>query len=156
MSIKTITLKSLIEVLGGLAVILSLLFVGWEIRQNTNAIAAQAIFGLNDSASPHIIAVATNGELARIVADGNQDPEDLSDLDAQRYEKWLQATMNTHEAAWTFHNRGIISDMEFAGWQASACSILAFKGARQVWVSGRLKFIEEFQNDVNQWCEIQM
>ena len=41
------SLKGNLELVGVLAVVMSLLFVAYEIRQNTNTAAAQAVFELN-------------------------------------------------------------------------------------------------------------
>ena len=52
--------KDELELIGFVAVVVSLLILGYEIRQNTETSAAQAIFELNESARQTLFQEATD------------------------------------------------------------------------------------------------
>ncbi len=92
-------LRSVIEMAGAAAVLLGLIFVGLELRQNTAAMSAQAVFQLNDSANESHRLMAQDSELAELVHEGHEDPESLSDLERRMFIRWMRARFNLAEAA---------------------------------------------------------
>ena len=58
------SLKGKVELVGILAVVLSLLLVAYEIRQSTFTAAAQAVFELNESGRASLFLKATDPEMA--------------------------------------------------------------------------------------------
>ncbi len=61
--------KSTREVIAVIGVILSLLFVGLELRQNTTAVRATALNDLSTGSRDWVLAIASNPELAAVMAD---------------------------------------------------------------------------------------
>ncbi len=57
------------ETIGVLAVVLSLVFVGAELRQNTVAVRATALNDLATGSRDWVLAIASNPELAAVMAD---------------------------------------------------------------------------------------
>ena len=85
------------ELLGAIAVIISVVYLAFQIRQNTKQIeentrATQA--AAFDSSITHGFsarqAIAENGDLARIFVEGSQDPTALSEIDKVRYRLVVQ------------------------------------------------------------------
>ena len=140
------------EVVGIVALVLSLIFVGVEIQQNTNAVAAHAILSLNEFANDTTSSVSQDEEFAKLVTKGHQN-DSLTELEEERYRAHVQHLLNVAEAAWTFRQRGLITNEEFQGWQASTCSWLALPGVNKLWKSDRLHFIEEFRSSAESWCD---
>ncbi len=56
-------LKQLLELMSIIAVILTLILVAYEIGQNKNAMAAQAVFEINDSGRESLFDQINNAEL---------------------------------------------------------------------------------------------
>ncbi len=140
------------EVVGIAALVLSLIFVGFEIQQNTNAVAAQAILSLNEFAHDTTSSVSQDEEFARLVSNGHKN-DPLTELEEERYGYYVQHLLNVAEAAWTFHQRGLITNEEFQGWQATTCSWLALPGVNKFWKSDRVLFIEGFRSSAESWCD---
>ena len=93
------------EILGALAVVVSLIYLASQIRQNTRQIdqntqAAQAT--AFDSAITHTMmarqAVFQDAEVARIYHDGSLDPDSLSDHDRLRFR------LIAHNILWSIWN----------------------------------------------------
>ena len=62
------SVKDKLEMIGIVAVIVSLLILGYEIRQNTDTSAAQAVFELNESARQTLFQEATDPNLASLIS----------------------------------------------------------------------------------------
>ena len=61
------SVKDKLELIGIVAVIVSILILGYEIRQNTDTYAAQAVFELNESARQSLFQEATDPNLASLI-----------------------------------------------------------------------------------------
>ena len=140
------------EVVGIAALVLSLIFVGVQIQQNTNAVAAQAILSLNEFAHDTTSSVSQDEEFAKLVMKGHQN-DPLTKLEEERYRTYVQHLLNVAEAAWAFHQRGLITNEEFQGWQVSTCSWLALPGVNKLWKSDHFVFIGEFRSSAESWCD---
>ena len=145
-------LRNVIEMAGAGAVLLGLIFVGLELRQNTTALSAQAIFQLNDSANEAHRSLAQDPVLSELVYKGNEDPESLTDDERRRFTSWLRAVFNIHESAWIYHRKGLIQESDFAGWKGSTCNVLSSDGARWFWANNIGSYADGFVEDVEKWC----
>jgi len=141
-----------LTLIANLGVVAGIVFLAVEIRQNTNAVAAQAIMNLNEFGNETARSVSLDENFAKLVTKGHQDPDSLTELEVERYVIYVQHLLNVAEAAWTFRQRGLILDEEFQGWQNSTCSWLAQPGVEKMWKSGRLHFIDEFKTSTETWC----
>jgi hypothetical protein len=92
-----------VEVLGLGAVVVSLLFVGVEIRQNTAIASAQALLDLAAAANEILLAQAEDEDLAMIVKRGDTEIQDLNDAERARFDALVVSLWNTYEAAYAYH-----------------------------------------------------
>ena len=145
-------MKTVIEAAAAIAVLLGLIFVGLELKQNTVALSAQAIFQLNDNANADHRSVAQDPVLAELVYKGYEEPDSLTDNERHRFTHWMKAVFNTHESAWLYHRKGILEEGDFAGWKGSTCSILSYDGARWFWKGNFGIYPDGFVDDVEKWC----
>ena len=139
------------ELIGIVAVVVSLLILGYEIRQNTDTSAAQAIFELNESARQTLFQEATDPDLAALISKAERDSSGLSERERYMYGRWVFAYLNLHESAWRYHRRGVIDDAEMVGWKTSFCGYMARASFRQVVQS--IDVFPEFDEESTQWCE---
>lgn len=146
-----IAVKDKLELIGIVAVIVSLLILGYEIRQNTDTSAAQAIFELNESARQTLFQEATDPNLAALINKAEEDFGALSERDRDMYGRWVFAYLNLYESAWRYHRRGVIGDEEMEGWKTSFCGYMAQVSFRQAVES--IEVFAEFGEEAAQWCE---
>ena len=145
-------LRSVIEMAGAAAVLLGLIFVGLELKQNTAAMSAQAVFQLNASSNDNHLAMAQDSELSELVHKGFEDPESLSDIERRMFVSWMRLRFNIAEAAWIYRNKGLLDEADAAGYQGSICDTMSRNGARWFWESKFGNYAEGFVNDVEKWC----
>jgi hypothetical protein len=100
--------SGLTEVIGMSAVILSLVFVGIEIRDNTAATKAQALLDFSSAANDLGLAVIEDDEFAEILIAGDADSEELTESNKARYRRYVFAMLNIYENAFIFNAEGLL------------------------------------------------
>jgi hypothetical protein len=102
------------EFLAAGGVILSLLFVGLEVQQNTNAIKATAIqefvSGYREQAALYI----NDPDMARIIQLAQKDIAKLNDEEEQRYFGWVYAGSLLAQSAFRQWQLGVLPDEEWS------------------------------------------
>ena len=71
-------LANLAEIVGAVAIVISLIYVGQELRANTAAVQAASLQSITNSSSASMLAVFESGEFAWIRLQCDQDPSRLS------------------------------------------------------------------------------
>ena len=146
------SIKDKLEIVGLVAVVLSLLILAYEIRQNTDTAAAQAVFELNDAARETLFQQATNPNLAALIKKAESDWESLSERERFMYNRWVFADLNLFESAWKYHRRGVISDEEMEGWIISFCGYVSRESYKRAFESIDV-FSSGFRQDSSNWCD---
>lgn len=103
----------------------SLLILGYVIRQNTDSSAARAVFDLNELARETLFQEAADPELASLIMKAEKSTEPLSPKERYVYGRRVFAHVNLFESAWRYNRRGVISDTEMQGWEAAFCEYTA-------------------------------
>ena len=146
------SLRENLEWIGGAAVVMSLLLVAFEIRQNTNALAAQAVFELNQAGRDNLFMQVSDRELTGILAKAESDPDSLTAEERFIYHPWVFSLLNWYESAWNQHIRGIISDDDMDGWISDYCQKVSVK-AFQTEMNAIGAHSRQFLADASQWCD---
>jgi hypothetical protein len=135
------------ETVGVLGVIMSVSFVGWEIRQNTLASRAVAIQESTNTARQFIHMFAEDAEANRIMMLGREDPLQLSEEEQARY-RWMVTSflwgMQGLHRQWLL---GVLPDEEWAAWNRVTCGNMAYAGVQWVW-EGSQQFTPSFRTIV--------
>ena len=145
-------LKGKLELVGVFAVVVSLLFVAYEIRQNTNTFAAQAVFELNEAGRQSLFLQSTDPGLMALIIFAEDDHDALTDVQRRKYRRWVFAFLNLYESAWNHHQRGVISDDDMEGWQADYCNQMSEESFRREAQSIE-SHASRFRADAAQWCQ---
>ena len=111
-------LKHNLEIIGGIAVILSLLVVAYEIRQNTTALQATAMQESTSILREQVMILATNPELSRLMA----SKYDELDPDEQRRVKWSSRSFwFGYQGQFRQWQLGLLPDEEWTFWFRIIC-----------------------------------
>ncbi len=101
------------EILTAGGVILSLLFVGIEVQQNTNAIKATAIQEFVSGYREHSALFINDPDMARIIQIAQKDIAKLNDEEEQRYFGWAYAAHLLAQSAFRQWQLGVLPDEEW-------------------------------------------
>ena len=128
-------LANLAEIVGAIAIIVSLIYVGQELRANTAAVRANSLQSITNSSSASMLAVVENGDFADIRLQGDQDPLQLSGADRLRYVLYQRQMWLHFQNVWTQWKLGVIDDGVWQGYQNIICDDLVETDAKLAWWS---------------------
>jgi hypothetical protein len=86
------------EIVGAVAVIVTLMFVARDIRQNSKSLAMSALRDTTAQWNQWSDMIASSGDLADVVAKGNKAYEDLSESEKLRYGAYIQSFFDNAES----------------------------------------------------------
>ncbi len=101
------------ELLAAGGVVLSLLFVGVEVQQNTNAIKATAIQEFSSGYREHSALYINDPDMARIIQIAQTGIENLNDEESQRYFGWVYVGSLLAQSAFRQWQLGVLPDEEW-------------------------------------------
>lgn len=118
---KSKNLRGLLDLAGAAAVLIGLVFVGLELRQNTEAVEAASLQNQTDASTEFLLLIASDVELARIWLESSKDPNQLSEIDSVRYfllsrTRWLR--MQNAYLQW---RRGTLNDDDWSFYENLIC-----------------------------------
>ena len=133
-------LRYLIELSGAGAILVGLIFVGLELRQNTAAMQAATMQGLSESTTEYMLLLASDKELNRIMRKGRRDPTALDETESSQFfyiqrTRWLRFQM-----AFLQWRRGTLGDDDWSFYRRFAC-----RGSDDVdWERQKSSLLEDF------------
>ena len=136
------------EVVGGVAVVIGLFFVGMEIRGNTVAqqfSATQLLVSEYDAA----IMPINDPEFICIYIQGSRDFNGLSQQNKIRFSILLQPVFRNHEQLYYSAMLGTIDPNVYAGFQGHFAAVMQVPGYQQWWAARRDWFGIPFQEHVD-------
>ena len=113
--------KNYLEILGIGAVILGLVFVGFELRQNTAAIQAETMQGLSDASQEYLLLLGSDVHLAELVRKGGQTPDQLSESEALQFFYLKRSQWIRYQNAYLQYQRGTMGDADWAFYELLIC-----------------------------------
>jgi len=141
-------LGALGEFVGGIAVVISLVYVGFQVRQNSNSVRAAsqiAIKQLSSEITTHLLAHG----MARIYIEGLKDSSSLPPEDRVRFHSLMLALFGAYEAAYFQSYYGTIPPELQEPASRQAQFHLRQPGVKQWWTGGgRARFSEKFVEEL--------
>jgi hypothetical protein len=142
-------LANLGEFLGGVAVIVSLVYLGVQIRQNTKSLRAATFQALSDSLSELTARMAESPDMGNLYFAGHQQSGGLSDAESRRFMLLLLTLLRRFENAYLQYRSGILTASQWAGFRSTLLLVVSTPGGRAWWASWGAAFTPEFQRYIN-------
>ena len=138
--------KRLAEVLGGAAVILSLVFVGFELRENVLATKAEAAHNVSMALQAWYLEMGANEQAGSVFRRGMVDPDSLDPDESFQFIMALHAVLLAYQDSYYLGEEGAL-DRDLQQVIASSLSnIRATPGFNWYWQQRRLFFNEDFRS----------
>ncbi len=141
------------EVVGGGAVIISLIYVAIQIRQNTAVVRTSNYADLSFKVSEFNQLIAENGELAEIYTRGTASYKELSEIEQIRFNMTISRLMQAVQAMFHLRQRGYIDSKLAQTNFDSVALFLAAPGLQEWWQDNKQWWESEFQYFVNEMIE---
>ena len=113
------------EIISTVAVVLSLLYVGFEIRRTTVQSDTDVQEELLSYTHQRRYLVIENGDLSELLAKGYENPKDLTAGEAIRFQKYSELLFVAWERAMMARDAGVFSAALFDAWDAWFISVAA-------------------------------
>ncbi len=133
--------EALRETIGFAAVVASLVFVGWEIRQNTAVASGEARQALAALQQDYLLTLAQDGELNEIFREwSSAEPRDLSPSEQDRGSNVMIAWLRQLELIYIQYEQGLADASVLDSY--GIASPAAFSGPlfREAWTGWRSQF----------------
>lgn len=124
------------EIVGAVAVVVSVLYVGIQVRENSATLEAASVQAVSDSLTEFTASVARDADASHIWNTGLQEGLDsLSAEELGRFNLLMVAMVRRMENVFFQHRQGFIPEEQWLGLQAGNDFILLSDGGQQWWAN---------------------
>ena len=137
------------EIIGALAVFLTLIYLALQIRQNTKAVQASAVDASISKVTSVRQSMYENGEIARIYMKGLAYPDDLDEESRTRFRLLMH---NILLAISNIYSQTSFAGLSMSTWESQLVlltRVVTSPGGRWFWKEYRLEFEEIFREQVD-------
>lgn len=126
-------LAELAEIVAAVAVVISLIYVGRELKSNTAAVRAASLQGVADASGQLLTTIVSDSALSRIRQLGNRDTSLLTEAEAYRYATMLRHSFFTLQNVFFQNELQVLDPRVWAGYQGVVCELWSNPGVRATW-----------------------
>ena len=138
-------LSDISQALGGVAILASLIFVGYQIRQNTRALKATSHHAVTDSFNAINTLLITDPRVARLWRVGLADWASLDEDDRTSVSYIFLAYMRIFETLHYQYGAGVLEEKLFEAELNTLKWSFANPGVRQWWAGNPISFSTEYR-----------
>jgi len=136
------------DFVGGIAVVISLIYVGFQVRQNSNSVRAASHIAIKQLTTEITNQICT-GDMARVYVQGLKDSAGLAVEDRVRFNSLILSLFGAYEAEFYQRHFGTIPSELQSPSRQQAQFHLRQPGVRHWWDNGgRLRFSRQFVDSV--------
>jgi hypothetical protein len=138
------------QVVGALAVVISLIYVASEVRRNTNATHLAAMRSMHDAFNRWIQQLGQYPDLAELYARGLHDLKSLEGTEIIRFTALLHGAFRILEEIYHLQMKGHLEKAVWRGWEAALREFNALPGVQTFWRLRSHWFSDEFAKFIDQ------
>ena len=142
-------LANLGEFISSVAVILSLVYLAIQVRQNTASIRTENFARALERVSTMQSVLFENGELARLQAQGVLDPSTLTREERLQLTWWLSEAFGAFEFMFHQAQSGALPNEVWSRWSATTAWWVSFPGVQAWWQARPTPFSQSFTSFVD-------
>ena len=125
------------ELVGSLAIVISLLYVAIEVRRNSRLTRLSSSQSHTANTVQMLSAIAHSEQSARTLRLGRKDPALLNPDEMVQFSLYMAGTVFAIQNAYVHHLENASSDESWAGWLGVATLFIDTPGGRAWWSGGR-------------------
>ncbi len=145
--------SSIAEIVSGVAVIISLVFIILELNRNTEAVESATLQAAMDASNEFLLLIVENPELAQLVEKARTSYSSLTAEEIPTYtflmrNQWVR--FQTNYSQWT---RGVMDDEDWFFYEKIFCDVTRDEGIVQSWSLHRDFLRADFSEYVERTCD---
>ena len=153
--VTSIEFGRIVEVVGISGIIVSLIFLGYELKRSNDIAETEAVATIYSMTNEMGLALAENPELSRVFRLALSDFESLSPDDRWTLYVLLEHVINVNEAAWKYYDKGIINQEEAEYYTRGLCKLIGrHSDLVAAWQSNKQDRLPGFYEYVTNVCEL--
>jgi len=149
MQIDLNALGNIGEFVAAVGVIVTLVYLAAQVRQNTASVRAATYHAIVESYAAFSSLVGQDSEVARVLQAGLSQPSELSEADEFRFNFLMLSAARRWENAFYQHEHSMLHASQSQGLQAGTLLLLTSPGGRTWW--GR--FGHHYSSEFREWVE---
>lgn len=142
-------IRTISEVVGALAVVLSLVYVGVQIRQNTRQVRVATHDGTTRDFRQFTRQMLASG-LTQVFSQGLEDYASLSEEQKLEFAFMMYDVFKAFENVHYHYLHGTLGEDAWGGWRRFIASYASAPGAQHYWSVRRDIFTSDFQNFIEE------
>jgi hypothetical protein len=147
-------LGNLGEFISAIAVVISLVYLAVQIRQNTRVVRASAEQAVFESGIGLDRTIVSDPELTQIWYLGRWNPDELTKEQEHRFRHLMSILYRDFENLYYLHQKGLVDDRIFDGWRVLHRGSMKQPGVLLFWERYGKIFTEEFRGFVERECAV--
>jgi len=141
-------IASIAEIAGGVAVVISLIYVGLQVRQNTAAIQSATAQAVHDNYAAWYINLSNDATLNDLVIKGLKDYSSLDSTEKARFIDTFMAFSSYSQNAFYQWKQGSLSPQLWLGWESLIMNLVGTPGGKDFWRERGYTFGSEYRDYV--------
>ena len=137
------------EMVGAIAVIVTLGYLAVQIRQNTRTVRASTHHGISRELNELNIAFGSDPAVSSLLLRGSEDYSQLDHDERFQYTLLMRAAFGTYNDAFLQFREHLISGEVWATFRPVLAAIFGSPGAREWWERNRQIYPEAFQEEIS-------
>ena len=148
------TAANIAEIAGGIAILVSLVYVGYQIRQSNRIASATALQSVLDGFIERVMdPMIVDGELTDIINRGLLSWESLSTVEKTRFTIAQGRDVLHVQNVMQLHRKGLLDSVDFEAWIAYGASGLITPGGKEAWKYNREQITPTVVNLLEKYLE---
>ena len=137
------------EIAASIVVIFSIIYLGYEINQNTIALQNESHLAVNETLSAFDVAAAMDEEFHQILTTATKSPSEVSEEEFSRYVTYVTPRLGIWEYMFLAKQKDAVGGSTWEAFDPYFNSMICTKGYRQVWREVETSFAEAFRLYIN-------
>jgi hypothetical protein len=140
--------SNIAQVIGALAVVISLVYVGFQVKRNTSAVRSATAQAIHNNYGDWYMSMTSDAELNRIAIKGLKDYSSLEEVEKARFiEAFMAFTSYSQNAFYQWREKSL-SPWLWGGWELLVMNLLASPGGKEFWKERGYVFGNEYRDYV--------
>ncbi len=132
------------EVIAAIAVVISLLYVGREVQNNTAAVRGAAMQAIATTDAEALMTIASDSALSEIIRVGEVDPSSLSESDAFRFGLYMRQFWLSFQNIYQQAQLELLDTSVWESYRTITCDVWRRPGSQALWSRERTVLDPDF------------
>jgi len=133
------------EIIGVIAVVISLIYVGLQVKQNTHVVRLNTVHNIAEGQRECNALMAANGDLCEVIFKGMQDAESVSGAEKMRFYILAHVIFRPLEDAYFQYQEGALEEKQWQALSRQFINFIKLPGLLTYWEERKFMYSDDFQ-----------